>query len=326
VIIYGHGNAPDGGRDIVNVIGQLNSEFQYMTKQIDSAYTGMSGGGLFSEKGTLYQSASTGILDGFRSTEHQDGTETSRIFSAFDLGYSGSLDSLPDPRSYYKGAGAGRYIFTTFDVTECWDSSFLVDPSACAEHDDTIAGQNPREREPVTIEIFSGPEAIDCASIRPEVSFPLNMADHTCSRFLMEHERIDCIDATQGEFTVTASVGGTSLSSNPNAPSSISSASKIILTSSYAAYPESFYPGSILIQPYTESIRPDWPNKVALGTTAWNSSFTQFTFSPELQSGTTYLLRIFGVDGEAKNSNTVRSAGVGGNPMAESRLYYFTVP
>jgi hypothetical protein len=42
--------------------------------------------------------------------------------------------------------------------------------------------------------------------------------------------------------------------------------------------------------------------------------------------GAAAAMRVFGVDGAAKNTNVVSSAGVGGNKMKTSVLYYITVP
>lgn len=325
--IYGHGNALDGGRDVVTVAGTLNDKFQYLTKTIESAYGGSSGGVPFGEKVILIQTATTGNLDGFRTTERKEGAETEHLRSAFELGYSGDAASLPDPMKFFIGDGYGHYTLETIDVAECWNGDTLEpDPSSCGEFDDMVAEKPELPLGNLALGKISGAEAIDCASITPEVTFDLDLNGHVCEPFLVAHERIDCIAVTQGDFVATASVNGKVLSTSANDPTFIRAASTIVLTSNYAAAPDSFYAGSILIQPYTGSTEPDWKNQVSHGKPSWNSTYTQYTLSPALQSGTTYLLRVFGVDGSAKNSNVVGSAGVGGNKMKESRLYYFTVP
>lgn len=190
-------------RSTVTLRGQLNSLLQFGKKVVETAGHGKGGGGLQSQKETLTQYPGRAKLDGFRHIDKDHEFESTRLFSAFELGYTGS-PFYPDPTEYFIGSGAGHLIADYEDslhresdhqdILECWNGAGEVDPSACGPFMDVVRGQEePRAIERVAISDFEDDEAVDCSSLQPEFTVPLNMDENDCNRFAVPHDDIECL-------------------------------------------------------------------------------------------------------------------------------------
>lgn len=308
----------DDGRDEVRVDGELNSNFQYMQKRIYSRDAGEKESGGYSHDSTMDQFPHSGTLDGFRTFENNGSTESARLYSVFDLSY-GATSLLPDPTSYLIGNGAAHYnAYGTIDATECWNGETQeVDPGSCGPYDDMVAGHALKTVAPVIIPDYTAEETLVCTDVRPEMEVEIDIHNHPCAQFLVEHSDADCVEVTQGAFDVTAMSGGTALSQDSTTPTILEKGAALDLVTNYAAYPESFFKGTIVIQPYDGTTELNYSAQLELGTTSWNDSHTQFQIQPEFQSRTFYQLTLVGKNGLAGAGNKVK--------MADSRVYYFIV-
>lgn len=189
-------------RSTVTLRGQLNSLLQFGKKVVETAGHGQGGGGLQSQKETLTQYPGRAKLDGFRYTDKGHEYVSERLFSAFELGYTGS-PFYPDPTDYFIGSGAGHVIADYedslhresdhWDTIECWNGAGNIDPSACGPFMNVVRDQEPRLVERVAISDFEGDEVVDCSSIQPELTVQLNMDDNDCNRFAVDHDDIECL-------------------------------------------------------------------------------------------------------------------------------------
>lgn len=306
------------GRSEIHADGEINADFQFVKKTVAFRDAGKKDTHTYSHDSTLEQFSHSGILDGFSTHENGENKESAQLYSAFDLSY-GSSSLLPDPTAYLIGDGAAHYkAYGVLDVTECWDGDTLEKKGGtCDPYLDMVSGHRLKEVTPVIISDYTAEETLSCESIAPELEITIDFSNHPCSPFFVQHEEADCLEDTQGEFDVSANVSGAALSQDAATPTILDKGAAIDLVSTFTAYPQSFYKGTIVIQQYDGNPALNYSAQLDLGTTSWNDSYTQLHIQPELQRRTMYQLTLVGGNGLSRVD--IKSK------MASNHIYYFIV-
>lgn len=319
----------------INVTGNLDADAKYTGKTIIQQHyeedsDGNAIGRTYTQKATLtHVSDEEATINGF-GREHNvllDETYDTRIFSDFAFMYNeGVTTTVQDNSLWAIFAGAGRYLDVQFDNTECWNDRGKVDSSACGDYlTEVLKPANEPAAVDETINAdslgYAAGETYDCSTTplygiatgKPgSESNPLVLSTLTeCAGFgELDSETMSCYDNTYGDFTVTPSYNGVTLSTLANAPTIVTSSTPIVqLTTNYPPSLKSF--DNLQIETYNAP--EGWHSMV--GTIGedygnWNSDYSVLT----LTYGTLY--------NNFEYSLTLdRQRGIGGK-LADSATYY----
>lgn len=321
-------------RSTAAVTAALNSSLQYTSKTIDTAETRQSTS-TFTAKGTMNQGASSALVNAFSKEIWTGGGATNRTYSSFAL--SNSSTSTFDPRLYEIGSGAANFLYSSAGIApeyqECWDGTTLLASGSCSYLSDLTT---PRAVEDVSISGFStaGGDAVDCSTLSP-TTISGDLTSGACGRFVISPDELDCFVSTKGNFTVTGSYGGATLSTSSTSPTTVGTSPQLVLTTAngYPAAISQFNQDAIILNLCTGGTCGDadtWTNLVAdSGLTSWASNYTILTFSPTsaLTSGQKYKLTVRGAANSDGSTNTYYVSGAGntgnsGNKLATTLVYY----
>lgn len=310
-------------RNYVALSGTLSTAdpTQYTAKSGSYSYTGSNDAGAFQGAVSMNQAVTSLLLDAFDS--RGDGGNIIRVYGQADQSNTSSPLSIS---AYTFAAGAANVIDNGTSSTGCWDTN--NDPTTCSGANFTaINGKTPVAVSTQTVSSFSGSSAWDCSGTAEVTATGFSNSERDSStscyaRFSLNSDHIECALATQGYLTATPSVGGTTLSTNSSARTSVSTSPTLLITGN-----RSFDTTSLNSTTVTLVDTSNGNASVTLSYDSWNSGLTVLTLSPTLTSGHNYTLTLVGSSTTATRGTVIRSPAGGappGDQLQSTGTYYIT--